>query len=980
MHAVDYRKLFETTPAGVVLQDANGMIFDANPAAERILGLTLDQMQGRAWSDPRWRAIGEDGAPLPTESDPAMIALRDGVEVYGVMMGVFNPARKHVSWIRVSAVPIFANGGATPNQVYATFEDVTAQHLYMEAEHYQRNLAETLRDILAVLTTFNDMEEALRLILTLVERVVQYDVASIYLVERQGASLKYQQTVKGSGYKLDVPDSILWSLPRLRAVIEHGKAYWVDDVTAADDWVPLEGIDWIRSSIGVPISGHGRILGVLALEHSMPGHFRARDIEALDTFSRYVGLALERIAQTTETLRASDERWQFALEGAGDGIRDWNIATGEVSYSKGWNAILGFADSEMENTIEAWQSRVHPDDLERVLAELAAHLNGDTPILWSEHRVLASDGSYRWVLDRGKVVERDADGRPLRFIGVYSDITERRRIETELSRQSELLQILMGTALTFINLPIEQLDQAIVDVLGSVGAFNHSDRAYIFDYDFDRGVLYNTYEWCAEGIEPQIDVLSEPMPIDLFPEWVSAHVRKMPAHYPDVSALDETDPLRLVLEPQGIQSVITIPLIDQERCRGFVGFDAVREKRLWSETDITLLKLLAELIVNAKLRLHHEKLLAQTTVELQLSEMRLRNAQRIARLGAWEYDVATHQVMWSPEVFRIFGLAPATVLDVQAVFARLHEADRPLLAGAMNRAITEGKPYELELRVIRPDGEIVYTLSQGEPEVDASHQTVRLIGAVLDITERKKGEIALQNALEREKELNELKSRFVAMASHELRTPLATILAAAETLLAYGDRLEAGQMERRLNKIRERVEHLQAIIGDVLQLTRIEAGTQQFNPEIVELDAFCADIVSDWRERIKDRHLFYRSSGAALMVNLDRQLLRQAIDNIIGNAVKYSFAQSEIQVEVGAADGVAVIAVHDQGIGIPENSFKHLFEPFYRAPNATMIPGTGLGLAIVREILTLHEGEINIESRVGENTTASIRIPLETKE
>ena len=122
-----YRTLFETMAQGIVYQDADGKIVSANPAAERILGLTLDQMQGRTSMDPRWRAIHEDGSDFPGETHPAMVALRTGKEVRNVVMGVFDPKRGKHNWININAVPQFRSGETKPFQVYTTFEDITAR-------------------------------------------------------------------------------------------------------------------------------------------------------------------------------------------------------------------------------------------------------------------------------------------------------------------------------------------------------------------------------------------------------------------------------------------------------------------------------------------------------------------------------------------------------------------------------------------------------------------------------------------------------------------------------------------------------------------------------------------------------------------------------------------------------------------------------------------------------------------------------------
>jgi PAS domain S-box-containing protein len=1099
-----YRSLVKSSEGAIYLLDDVGVVRYANDNAAHTHDLSVAGLTERRLFD----------LLAPDLATRYQTIVRQVFE-RGASIVIERPSRQggELRWLRTSFQPVRNAVGKT-ERVLLNAVDVTSLHAAVEAERYQHNLAETLRDTLAVLTTLHDMDAVVRQVLTLVERVVEYDAASIYLVEGDRATLAYRQGRYSSAGHLPDDFSLLMGLPRFRQSIEEQRPYLVADTHDLTDWIPIPGTEWIRSGVGAPIVVRGQIFGLLTLDHSAPNRYTARDVAALDAFARYVGLAIENVAHVTAleqkvtertaalhrakarieaildscpvgvllvaidlfivmgnrcvrslfgytdgdncqsslmvrlspadaqrtlelaklvlaekssrmlevmavrcdattfaaeltmayvdniddgqpglvctvnditarqqanaALRASDERWQFALEGNGDGVWDWDMVRNEIFYSASWKAMLGYQDNEIGASLTEWSQRVHPDDWAATMAASKAHLRGETPLYENEHRMMTRSGDYKWILDRGRVVKRDADGRALRFIGTHSDITERKQIETHLARQSALQQILMDTALHFINIPTDQLDQSIVEVLGSVSRFNQADRAYLLGYDFVQGFFHNTHEWCAPGISSEIDNLQN-IPMALFPTWMDAHIHGRAIYVPDVFALPDDDPLRLALEPQGIKSLITIPLIDGEQCIGCIGFDAVHEHRVWSDTDIILLKLLAELIVNAKRRAQNQAALKRATEQLQVSERRLRNAQRIAHLGAWEYDVADGRVDWSAEVFRLFGLPVAEMAPaLDSILARLHEADRLTLEHSIQRAVANGEPYEVELRIPKADGDVTYALARGEPVVNAAHYTTHLVGSILDITERKRSELALEQALAREKELSELKSRFVAMASHELRTPLATILAAAETLLAYSDRLEREQLVRRLTKIRDQVGHLQAIISDVLQLTRIEAGRHDFKPEHIDLNAFCAGIVENFLERPRWMHdLRFRPTVAPMPVWLDPRLLRQAIDNIIDNAAKYSPPQSQIEIAVTQQGNKALICIRDRGIGIPESSLKYLFTPFHRAANATMISGTGLGLPISKEIVSLHGGHIAVESEVDVGTVVRIYLPIE---
>lgn len=950
MLGIDCQTMIDAMPAGVMVYDAEGTIVATNHAASRLLGASGDQLRGRSVDDLSWQAIDAAGLPYASARHPVMCALREGLVTTDAMISVTNLTTAQPMWLRVSVAPLTPSGASRAAFALTTFDVIPDADAPAAPP-----CASTMIDTAPVRPGLQSPPCVETILDACPIGILLLDAGLMILSANQHARLLFG----GEGW--DGAQAVFTAYLRER----DAEAVRNAAATVLADQAPCElDVVAVRSD-GTTFEAELTI-GCLTQTEGEP---------------RGLVCAISDITawrQAADALQNSEDRWRFALEGSGDGIWDWNLVTGEVFYSERWKNMLGYTDGEIGSSLEDWQRHIHPEDRPHVLAAVAAHLKGATPVYECEHRMLARLGDYRWILDRGQVVRRDGDGRPLRFIGTHADITGRKRIEMALTRQSELLRILMETALHFINVPVSQIDPGIVDVLGSVGRFNEADRAYIFDYDFDRGTLHNSYEWCAPGIAPQIDQLQNGR-LEDYAEWVSAHQAKRTIYIPDVLALSVTDPLRLVLEPQGIKSLIAIPLTDGDQCLGFIGFDAVRAQRVWSDTDIVLLKLLAELIVNAKRRMRDDAALRRTTQRLAMSERRLRNAQRIARLGAWEYDLDTGRIDWSAETYAIFGRAPsAEKMDYDAFLALLHEADQPILRRVIQRAVEEGSSYEVEARVCRPDGAQCYVLGRGEPEFDDSGRPVRLIGSVLDITDRKQSEIALQRALDRERELGELKSSFVAMASHELRTPLATILAAAETLLAYGDRLEREQLVRRLNKIRDQVAHLQAIISDVLQLTRIEAGTHNTEFEYVEFGAFCVGIIEDYLERPQlERNLRFQPAAAPLLVKIDRRLIRQAINNIVDNAIKYSAPFSRIEIALTAREGMAVLSIRDQGIGIPESGRQHLFEPFQRASNVAMISGTGLGLPITREIVTLHGGTIAIESTVNVGTEVQIQIPLD---
>lgn len=247
--------------------------------------------------------------------------------------------------------------------------------------------------------------------------------------------------------------------------------------------------------------------------------------------------------------------------------------------------------------------------------------------------------------------------------------------------------------------------------------------------------------------------------------------------------------------------------------------------------------------------------------------------------------------------------------------------------------------------------------------------------------ELQNSQVQLRQAYEREKELSELKSRFVSMASHEFRTPLTTILLSTETLLTYRRKLTDTQIEQRLSKIQEQVEYLKGITEDVLQLTKFQARRLEFRPDWLDLQELCCTIISELQSQSDGMHrLQYRSDDFLPLVYADKRLIRQIINNLVSNAIKYSPADKPVVFKLTQTDeGVAVI-VSDEGIGIPAADMKYLFEPFHRAANVGAIAGTGLGLVIAKEAVELHNGMITVTSEVNQGTTFVVKLPLPIEE
>ncbi len=320
---------------------------------------------------------------------------------------------------------------------------------------------------------------------------------------------------------------------------------------------------------------------------------------------------------------------------------------------------------------------------------------------------------------------------------------------------------------------------------------------------------------------------------------------------------------------------------------------------------------------------------------------------------------------------------------------RYQRTGKPHIIG-MGRDVTglrkngETFPFRLGVSEVQYEGRIIYTgfvhdltrqksaeeqllLYTNRLEVLVEERTVELQSLIRQIQEAKE-EVSI--SLEKERELSQLKSRFVSMASHEFRTPLSSIQLSASLIDRYTQEFESPNVVKHVNKIKNAVGNLTTILNDFLSLERLEAGIITPKPEGIDLVKFSEEITEELQMVAKqNQSIIYQHTGTKRMVNIDINLLKNCIINLIANAIKYSGENTFIEFNTEITDDKYYIIIKDNGIGIPVSEQKHLFEAFFRAHNTGSIPGTGLGLNIVDRYIKLMFGQIEFKSEENKGTT-----------
>lgn len=261
--------------------------------------------------------------------------------------------------------------------------------------------------------------------------------------------------------------------------------------------------------------------------------------------------------------------------------------------------------------------------------------------------------------------------------------------------------------------------------------------------------------------------------------------------------------------------------------------------------------------------------------------------------------------------------------------------------------------------------------------LESSEGDIRQILVVeKNITKNKAVENEIRKALEKEKELNTLKSRFVSMASHEFRTPLGTILSSVSLIARYTSSEDQPKRDKHIDRIKHAINILTNILNDFLSLEKLEAGKVKVKSEPIDLNQFCESLINDFSGVLKNgQQIIFKCELDEMHAFLDKQMLSNAMLNLLTNASKYSDEDSTIWLTLIDSAEALMIEVKDEGIGIPEDEQHHLFERFFRAQNVTNIQGTGLGLNIVKKYVEIMGGSISFESQHGVGSVFRISFP-----
>jgi PAS domain S-box-containing protein len=367
--------------------------------------------------------------------------------------------------------------------------------------------------------------------------------------------------------------------------------------------------------------------------------------------------------------------------------------------------------------------------------------------------------------------------------------------------------------------------------------------------------------------------------------------------------------------------------------------------------------------------------------ELSVKDERLSLALEVSAYGLWDINLEDGSIYHNERFSDILGI-PAdqkVLVDMNEFEKYIHPDDLYLFKDKFhNHILGKSEIFEMEHRIVLKDNFVKYVSLRGKVVARNSEGTAtRFIGRIEDVSLYRKAEEELQKALEREKELNELKSRFISIVSHEYRTPLATILSSSEVLGLYEGKLTSLEKQKQISKIESCVDEMTQLLDNVIIINKYDMKKMDHSISEFDIVSFTRSVMEDILPGFKIApRIQFSPSRKEITINSSPTLYKQILSNLLTNAIKYTQPDKMIEISISTNDSSVFIEVKDQGIGISNDDQKLLFELFFRGDNVGSIPGSGLGLPIVKRSVDALQGKLSVKSKINSGTTFTVELPI----
>ena len=535
-------------------------------------------------------------------------------------------------------------------------------------------------------------------------------------------------------------------------------------------------------------------------------------------------------------------------------------------------------------------------------------------------------------------------------------IDSEEKLKKNLVRQT----ILADIAQHFLSL--DDFDEKISFTLTTIGHHTGVSRVYIFEDSADGSTTSNTYEWCNEGVSAQKDEL-QGIPYEIIPSWKQILIDQGRVFSTNIQELPED--ILAILEPQGIKSILILPLYVENRFFGFVGFDECEREKNWEMDEVELLRTIAGIMSNSFERKIFQKKLSD-------SEIRLKLAIDHTETCLWDWNIQTGELFFNDNWYKMLGCHPDEIApDITGWEVLIYEEDKERVLAELNAHI-EGKTesYVSVYRIRTKSGYLKWVIDKGRVvEFDSNHQPCRAIGTIIDIDHQKKTEEQLRG-------LNLTKDKLFSIISHDLRGPIGAIMQIAE-MVSEKNALDEETLFMFLKSQKELTQHTFQLLDNLLSWSRFNLEQIQYKPEKISLQAIIEESLLAVRYRAAEKGIpiHFETSGD-IHAYADEEMIKIIVRNLLNNAIKFT-RQGQITIAVSEHNDYVKVQVTDTGIGIKNDILEKILSDneYITTRGTANEAGSGLGLKLCRNFIQQNNGQFHIESDAGKGSVFFFTLP-----
>lgn len=627
-----------------------------------------------------------------------------------------------------------------------------------------------------------------------------------------------------------------------------------------------------------------------------------------------------------EVLREYNDRYEILSKATNDVIWDFDVVNNLMSFNHGMKSVFGYNDLDIATGIAWWEGHIHEHDRQRIIDAIDEAIKKGSRTWEFFYRYRDARGDYRHIHDRGYIVYAK-EGHAVRMIGTMQDITNQTLYLEEIKKLSLVASKTDNSVvITDAQWKIEWVNDGFVRLHG---------------YQLDEIKSLNLFKFMEE-VNPDSNIFSR---------LLDKLIR-----------LESADEELIFLTKSGdkfwARLSITPVLDDKKELEHYVAIISdITSQKEYEKGITSLANELASLIENANVP--------------------------IMSIG-----VDRTVLDWNRVSTNLFGYSREEILGTRLFEEMLTRKDQKRFDKMIEQVLLGEPVGNFEIPIISRNKKRINLLMSASPGKLGDEGLENVIIVSQDITELNEYKLGLEKkveertrdlnlALQKEKELVEMKSRFVSIASHEFRTPLTSISMASGFIRKYKKKLESAEIDKKLDNIEKQVRHMAYLLDDVLMIGKSEAGKIQVKWSALPFKNLFENLAVEVMNSTRRTHRINLSLESAHKSFLsDEGLMRNIVINLLNNAIKFSPNAKEVDFTVTCQENEMVLMVRDYGIGIPEEDVGKLFEAFYRGKNVTSISGSGLGLSIVKKATELLGGDVKLKSKIGIGTEITITLPL----